>query len=117
MKKIITFIAVLMLLFIGSGCDNDAFFTEEPEVSLKSAEMSTIPIKADMYAIVSEDREGVAYAGNLGGTITHLGNLIFEKKYFFKNQFRISGRALGLLGNVWRCNCKQWRLDALYSLG
>ncbi len=87
MKKIIVFIAVSMLLFVGSGCNKDPFFTEEPEVSLKSAEMKTIPIKADIYAVVSEERDGLAYAGNLGGTISHLGELIFEKSTFSRTYF------------------------------
>ncbi len=87
MKKILNFIAVLLLLFVGSGCNKDTFFTEEPDVSLKSAEMKTIPIKADMYAVVSEDRDGIAYAGNLGGTISHLGKLILEKSTFLRTSF------------------------------
>lgn len=92
MKKIINFITVVMLLFAGSACNKDPFFTEEPEVSLKCAEIKTVPIKADFYAVVSSwIPEGIPYSGNLGGNFSHLGKIDFEKSTFERIGLEILG--------------------------
>lgn len=89
MKKFIVFFAVSMLLFLGSGCNKDPFFTEEPEVSLKSANVP-IPSKGEICMISSDDRLDVHFGSPTGpvtgiddlsrtaflyGHMTHTGNL------------------------------------------
>ncbi len=92
MKKIIISIAVLMLIFIGSGCDKETLMTEEPTVNFKSAEMKSIPITADFYAVTSTwIPDGLAYSGNLGGNFSHLGKIDFEKSTFERTGLEILG--------------------------
>ena len=88
MKLKLIFLAI-MLLLIGSGCNKDAFLNDETGGNLKSAELKNIPVKADIYAVVTEEQDGVPYAGNLGGTISHLGDLILEKSTFLRTKFEM----------------------------
>jgi hypothetical protein len=79
----------MMLLFILTGCNKEAFFGEEADVNLKSAELKTVPVKGQIYAIVTEERDGMAYAGNLGGIMSHLGELIVEKSTFLRTKLEM----------------------------
>jgi hypothetical protein len=88
MKLNLIFI-VLMLLLIGTGCNKDAFLTDKAGGSLKSAELKNIPVKADIYAVVTQEQDGVAYAGNLGGIVSHLGNLILDKSTFLRTKLEM----------------------------
>lgn len=85
--KIKSILLVALLLFIGTGCNKEAFFSEEDGVGMKSAVMKNIPIKADMYALVVQEQDGLPYAGYLGGTISHLGELMADKSTFTRTYF------------------------------
>jgi hypothetical protein len=87
--KLKLIIVVLMLIAFVTGCDKDAFLTSETGGNLKSAELKNVPVIADIYAIVTEEQDGVAYAGNLGGTMSHLGNLILEKSTFLRTKLEM----------------------------
>jgi len=67
MKKFIAFFAVSILLFVGSGCNKDPFFTEEPELTLKSANVP-IPLKGEICMVSNDDRLDVHY-GNPDGPV------------------------------------------------
>lgn len=67
MKKFIAFFAVSILLFVGSGCNKDPFLTEEPELTLKSANVP-IPLKGEICMVSNDDRLDVHY-GNPDGPV------------------------------------------------
>jgi hypothetical protein len=85
--KIKSILLVAMLLLVVSGCNKDTFFPEEDGVALKSAVLKNIPIKADMYAQVLEETDGLAYKGLLIGTVSHLGEMIAEKSTFTRTYY------------------------------
>ena len=89
MKLKCLFLTVATLLFLFNGCNKDAFFGEEPDVTLKSANVP-IPMKGEMcmtynYDVPLRHVEGTPYgpipnlyvSGEawLSGHMTHMGKL------------------------------------------
>ncbi len=90
MKLKCFFLTVAALLFLFNGCNKDAFFSEEPEVVLKKANVP-IPLKGETCMVSgSEDRIAVHFGSPTGpivpgatvvkytslyGNLTHMGKL------------------------------------------
>jgi hypothetical protein len=79
MKTLVYLFTIAMLLF--AGCAKDEMFNED--MNLKSAEVKTIPMKAEFYSVPTAlDEYGLMAAGYLEGNFTHLGKLNPELSTF-----------------------------------
>jgi hypothetical protein len=67
MKTKCLFLTVITFLFLFTGCNKDAFFDEETELTLKSANVP-IPLKGEICMVSNDDRLDVHY-GNPDGPV------------------------------------------------
>ena len=79
MKLKCLFLTVAALLFLFNGCNKDAFFEEESNLQIKSAEMKMLPISWDINVLLDEfgisEGEYTPIGKTIEGTISHLGKL------------------------------------------
>jgi hypothetical protein len=67
MKTKCLFLTVITFLFLFTGCNKDAFFDKETELTLKSANVP-IPLKGEICMVSNDDRLDVHY-GNPDGPV------------------------------------------------
>ena len=79
MKLKCLFLTVAALLFLFNGCNKDAFFEEELNSDLKSAELKMLPVSWDFNVLLDEfgisEGEYTPIGKTVEGTISHLGKL------------------------------------------
>lgn len=83
------FTVLIALLFVGSGCDLDTFSSEEADVNLKSSELKMVPLKGEVYAVMTNLVDDLPTEGYIGGTISHVGEIIPDNSIFVRTDFAL----------------------------
>lgn len=114
------FFSVVILVAIAAGCTKDPV-NETATGQFKSSEVKTVPLHADIYAIVTQEESGVAFLGNLAGNMSHLGQLITENSTFERTYFEFrEGPAIywEMIGDVAAANgdLLHYTLWGLYNI-
>ncbi len=81
MKRLIFLLWCMALLL--AGCETNDSLLPDVDMNLKSAEMTTVPIKGELQSFVTESLNGIPVFGTLAGNISHLGKLISDKSTWY----------------------------------